>query len=137
MINVSKNKKITSLKKNTSFLKKKIQNGIIHIQSTRNNTIITLTDQKGNTKSWVSSGVIGFRNARKSTTYAAQVAAEKIATIALKLGFSSISVKMKGIGQGKENSVRALYKSGLIITKVEDRTSIPHNGCRSPKRRRI
>ena len=137
MINLSKGKKLNILKKSSPFLKKKIQTGIIHIQSTRNNTILTLTDERGNTKSWISSGVIGFRNARKSTTYAAQAAAEKMANIALKLGFSSISIKMKGIGQGKDNSIRALYKSGLIITKLEDRTSIPHNGCRSPKKRRI
>lgn len=121
----------------SKFLKKLYQKGIVHIQSTRNNTIITLTDLQGNTKFWTSTGNLGFKNSRKSTTYAAQAAAELLATKALNLGFYSIAVKIKGLGYGKESSVRALYKSKLVITKISEITPIPHNGCRAPKKRRV
>ena len=121
----------------SKFLKKLYQKGIVHIQSTRNNTIITLTDLQGNTKFWTSTGNLGFKNSRKSTTYAAQAAAELLASKALNLGFYSISVKIKGLGYGKESSVRALYKSKLVITKISEITPIPHNGCRAPKKRRV
>jgi small subunit ribosomal protein S11 len=96
-----------------------------------------LTDLKGNTKSWISSGSVGFKNSRKSTSYAAQAATEKLVTNAIELGFTSVTVKMKGLGYGKQSSIRAIYKSGLKITRIEDRTSIPHNGCRLPKKRRV
>ena len=121
----------------SKFLKKLYQKGIVHIQSTRNNTIITLTDLQGNTQFWTSTGNLGFKNSRKSTTYAAQAAAELLASKALNLGFYSISVKIKGLGYGKESSVRALYKSKLVITKISEITPIPHNGCRAPKKRRV
>jgi small subunit ribosomal protein S11 len=121
----------------SKFLKKKKKKGIVHIQSTKNNTLITLTDLEGNTKFWTSAGSLGFKNSRKSTTYAAQAAAEELANKALNLGFSSVIVKIKGLGYGKETTVRALYKSRLIITKLIEQTPIPHNGCRPPKKRRV
>lgn len=121
----------------SKFLKKLYQKGIIHIQSSRNNTIITLTDLQGNTKYWTSAGSIGFRNSRKSTTYSAQAAAEVLANKALNLGFYSVVVKIKGLGYGKQSSVRALYKSKLVITKIIEATPIAHNGCRAPKKRRV
>lgn len=119
------------------FLKNIELQGIIHIQSTRNNTILTLTDLQGNSKCWTSAGSIGFKNTRKATTYAAQVAAERLANKALNLGYRTVIVKIKGLGYGKHNSVRALYKSDLIITKILDITPLPHNGCRAPKKRRM
>lgn len=121
----------------SKFLKKLYQKGIIHIQSSRNNTIITLTDLQGNTKYWASAGSIGFKNSRKSTTYSAQAAAENLASKALNLGFYSVIVKVKGLGYGKNNAIRALYKSKLVITKIIEMTPIAHNGCRAPKKRRI
>lgn len=123
--------------KQIDFLKKNKQIGIIFIQSTRNNTIVTLTDLQGNTKSWVSSGSIGFKNSRKSTSYAAQATAEKLVISAINLGFFSVKIIMKGLGYGKQSAVRAIYKSGLKITNIEDRTPLPHNGCRPPKKRRV
>ena len=119
------------------YLKNFNKKGIIHIQSTRNNTILTLTDLQGNSKCWTSAGSIGFRNTRKSTTYAAQAAAERLANKALNLGFNVVVIKIKGLGYGKDSSVRALYKSNLIITKIVEITPIPHNGCRAPKKRRL
>lgn len=121
----------------SKFLKNIQQKGIIHIQSTKNNTLLTLTDFQGNTKFWTSAGTLGFKNSRKSTTYAAQAAAEELAKKALVLGFSSVVVKMKGLGYGKESTVRALYKSRLIITQLIEQTPVPHNGCRPPKKRRV
>lgn len=121
----------------SKFLKNIQQKGIIHIQSTKNNTLITLTDLQGNTKFKTSAGTLGFKNSRKSTTYAAQAAAEELANKALILGFSSVIIKIKGLGYGKESTIRALYKSRLIITKLIEQTPIPHNGCRPPKKRRI
>ncbi len=124
-------------RKQLDFLKKNKQLGYIYIQSTRNNTIITLTDSSGNTKNCVSAGSIGFKNSRKSTSYAAQAATEKLILNTFQLGFNSIIVIMKGLGYGKQSSVRAIYKSGLKVIKIEDRTSLPHNGCRPSKKRRI
>jgi small subunit ribosomal protein S11 len=121
----------------SKYLKKLYQKGIIFIQSTRNNTILTLTDLQGNTQFWTSAGSLGFRNARKSTTYAAQAAAELLATRAFHLGFYSVTVKLKGLGYGKESSIRALYKSKVYITKIVELTPTSHNGCRSPKKRRL
>lgn len=121
----------------SKFLKKLYQKGIVHIQSSRNNTIITLTDLQGNTKYWTSAGSIGFKNSRKSTTYSAQAAAEILASKALNLGFYSVIVKIKGLGYGKESTIRALYKSKLVITKIIEKTPIAHNGCRAPKKRRV
>ena len=121
----------------SKFLKKLYKKGIIHIQSSRNNTILTLTDLQGNTKYWTSAGSIGFKNSRKSTTYSAQAAAEVLASKALNLGFYSVIVKIKGLGYGKQSSIRALYKSKLVITKIIEATPISHNGCRAPKKRRV
>ena len=121
----------------SKLLKKHVQKGIIYVQSTRNNTIITLTDTQGITKFWTSAGCLGFKNSRKSTTYAAQAAAEKLTNKALSLGFNSVIVKIKGLGYGKETSVRAIHKSKLMITKIIEKTPIPHNGCRLPKKRRV
>lgn len=111
--------------------------GIIYIQTTKNNTLLTLTDLKGNTKYWTSCGSVGFKNSRKSTTYAAQIAAENLSHKALHLGFFNVNIKLKGLGFGKESTVRAIYKSGLVISKIEDITSLAHNGCRSAKKRRV
>jgi small subunit ribosomal protein S11 len=119
------------------FLKNLQQKGIIHVYSSKNNTLITLTDLQGNTKLWTSAGTLGFKNSRKSTTYAAQTAADDLATRALILGFCSVIVKIKGLGYGKDSTVRALYKSKLVITKLIEQTPISHNGCRPPKKRRI
>lgn len=121
----------------SKFLKKKNQRGIIHILSTQNNTIISLTDLAGNVKIGLSTGVLGFKNSRKSTTYAAQAIAEEIAEKALHLGFSSSIIKIKGLGFGKDSCIRALYKSQLIITQIIEQTPVAHNGCRAPKKRRI
>jgi len=121
----------------SKFLKKVQQKGIIHIRSTKNNTIITLTDLEGNTKYWTSAGVLGFKNSRKSTTYAAQAAAEQVALKAVSMGFSSVYVKVKGLGYGKDTCIRTLSKSNLGITRILEQTPVAHNGCRSPKKRRI
>nr|AST08890.1 30S ribosomal protein S11 [Micractinium conductrix] len=121
----------------SKFLKKTHEKGIIHIQSTRNNTILTLTDLKGNTKFWSSAGNLGFKNSRKSTSYAAQAVAELLATKALNLGFDSIIVKMKGLGYGKLAAIRVLGKSKLSVEKIIELTPIAHNGCRPPKKRRV
>jgi small subunit ribosomal protein S11 len=121
----------------SKFLKKTNEKGIIHIQSTKNNTILTLTDLEGNCKFWSSAGNIGFKNSRKSTSYAAQAVAEILAAKALNLGFDSIIVKIKGLGYGKLSALRALYKSKLSVTKILELTPIAHNGCRPPKKRRV
>jgi small subunit ribosomal protein S11 len=121
----------------SKFFKKSDQKGYISISSTKNNTIITLTDLKGNTKFWTSAGVLGFKNSRKSTTYAAQAAAEQVTSKALQMGFSSVIIKIKGLGYGKESSVRALLKSRLLITKIIEQTPVSHNGCRAVKKRRV
>ena len=121
----------------SNFLKKSNEKGLIHIQSTRNNTIITLTDLQGNTKFWSSAGNIGFKNSRKSTNYAAQAIAELVATKALNLGFDSVILKIKGLGFGKLTAIRALHKSKLHVTRIIERTPVAHNGCRPPKKRRV
>ena len=121
----------------SKFLKKTNEKGIIYIQSTRNNTILTLTDLQGNTKFWSSAGNLGFKNSRKSTSYAAQAVAEISATKALNLGFNSVMIKLKGLGYGKLSAIRALSKSKLIIEKIIELTPIAHNGCRPPKKRRV
>ena len=121
----------------SKFLKKVNQKGIIYILSTKNNTIITLTDLEGNSKFATSAGSLGFKNSRKSTTYAAQAAAEQVALKAFTLGFHSVEVKLKGVGYGKESSLRSLFKSRLLITKISEQTPVSHNGCRQPKKRRI
>ncbi len=117
--------------------KKNIQNGIAHIQSTFNNTIVTITDMSGNTIAWASAGTQGFKGSRKSTPFAAQVAAEAAAKKAMEHGLQNVEVCIKGPGSGREAALRALQAAGLNIVSIKDVTPIPHNGCRPPKRRRV
>lgn len=117
--------------------KKNIISGIVHIQSTFNNTIVTITDLKGDTLSWASAGSSGFKGARKSTPFAAQTAAEKAALDALGLGLKKVEIIVKGQGSGRETAIRAVQGVGLEIISIQDITPIPHNGCRPPKRRRV
>lgn len=117
--------------------KKNIQDGIAHIQSTFNNTIITITDMNGNVIAWSSSGVKGFKGSRKSTPYAAQQSAEDAAKKAMLHGLKNIEVYVKGPGAGREAALRSLQSMGLNIRLIRDVTPIPHNGCRQPKRRRV
>jgi len=111
--------------------------GIINIQSTFNNTIVTITNLDGNTISWASTGSLGFKGARKSTPFAAQTAAEKAALEALNTGMINVEIRIKGQGSGRETAIRALESAGFDIISIKDITSVPHNGCRPPKRRRI
>ena len=117
--------------------KKNVQSGIAHIQSTFNNTIVTITDVSGNVVAWSSAGVRGFKGSRKSTPFAAQLAAEDAAKKAMDHGMRSISVYVKGPGSGRESALRALQAAGFKISLIRDVTPIPHNGCRPPKRRRV
>lgn len=114
-----------------------IPKGIAHIQSTFNNTIVTITDPQGNAIAWGSAGVLGFKGSRKSTPFAAQTAAEAVARKALDLGVRSVDVYVKGPGAGREAAIRSLQAAGLEISLIKDVTPIPHNGCRPPKRRRV
>ena len=118
-------------------VKKNIPSGVAHIQSTFNNTIITITDPTGNTVSWATSGTIGFKGSRKSTPFAAQLAAEAAAKKAVDNGMRQVMVLVKGPGSGRESALRALQTSGLKVTVIRDVTPIPHNGCRPSKRRRV
>ena len=117
--------------------RKNIEKGAAHIRSTFNNTIITITDQAGNAISWASAGELGFKGSRKSTPYAAQMAAENAARAAIDQGMKSVEVYVKGPGSGREAAIRALQAQGLEINLIIDVTPIPHNGCRPPKRRRV
>ena len=117
--------------------RKNIEKGAAHIQSTFNNTIVTLTDVNGNALSWASAGEMGFRGSRKSTPYAAQTAAETAAKAAMEHGLKTVEVFVKGPGAGREAAIRALQAAGLEVTMIKDVTPIPHNGCRPPKRRRV
>jgi small subunit ribosomal protein S11 len=117
--------------------KKNVSDGIAHIHASFNNTIITITDRQGNTLSWASSGGAGFKGSRKSTPFAAQVAAEAAGRAAQECGIKNLEVEIKGPGPGRESSVRALNALGIKIMQIQDVTPIPHNGCRPPKRRRI
>jgi small subunit ribosomal protein S11 len=117
--------------------KKNVQNGIAHIQSTFNNTIITITDMNGNTLAWSSAGSQGFKGSRKSTPFAAQMAADDAAKKAQEHGVQNIEVYVKGPGSGREAALRALQAAGFNVTLIRDVTPIPHNGCRPPKRRRV
>ena len=118
-------------------VKKNIESGIAHIRSTFNNTIVTITDMQGNAVSWSSAGALGFRGSRKSTPFAAQMAAETAAKTSMEHGLKSIEVTVKGPGSGREAAVRALQAAGLEVTAIKDVTPVPHNGCRPPKRRRV
>jgi len=117
--------------------KKNIPTGVVHIYSTFNNTIITITDSAGNVVSWSSSGVQGFKGSRKSTPFAAQLAAEDAAKKAMEHGMSSVEVYVKGPGPGRESALRSLQAAGFNVLKIRDVTPVPHNGCRPPKRRRV
>ncbi len=116
---------------------KQVDKGAAHIHSSFNNTIVTITDEKGNALSWSSSGSLGFRGSRKSTPFAAQMAAEKAARAAKDYGLRSVEVFVKGPGQGREAAIRALQNVDLEVTLIQDVSPIPHNGCRPPKRRRV
>ncbi len=118
-------------------IKKNVPVGIAHIQATFNNTIVTITDPQGNVLAWSSAGVRGFKGSRKSTPFAAQLAAEDVARSAREHGVESLSVHVKGPGSGRESALRALANSGMRITMIKDTTPVPHNGCRPPKRRRV
>ena len=118
-------------------VKKNIQTGVAHIQSTFNNTLITITDVGGNAVSWASAGQQGFKGSRKSTPFAAQMAAEECAKKAQEHGVRTLGVYVKGPGAGRESALRALQAAGMRITTIRDVTPIPHNGCRPPKRRRV
>ncbi len=117
--------------------KRTVTDGVAHIHASFNNTIITLTDRQGNTLAWVTAGGSGFRGSRKSTPFAAQVAAERLAWVQEEFGLKNLDVQVKGPGPGRESAIRALNNIGFRITNIADVTPIPHNGCRPPKRRRV
>lgn len=121
----------------TKKVKKNIPTGVVHIQATFNNTIVTITDPAGNTVSWSTAGTTGFKGSRKSTPFAAQLAAEAAARKAVENGMRQVVVLVKGPGAGRESALRAVQMSGLKITVIRDVTPIPHNGCRPAKRRRV
>ena len=129
--------KATTKKKTKTKAKKSVSEGIAHIHASFNNTIVTITDRHGNALSWATAGGSGFRGSRKSTPFAAQVAAEAAGKAAQEFGVKNIEVRIKGPGPGRESSVRALNSIGLKITSIQDVTPVPHNGCRPPKKRRI
>ena len=118
-------------------VKRSVANGVVHIQSTFNNTIVTVTDSTGNTVAWSSAGVLGFKGSRKSTPFAAQIAAEDAAKKAIEAGMKNVEVYIKGPGPGRESALRALQNTGFNVTSIKDVTPVPHNGCRPPKRRRV
>jgi len=117
--------------------KKNVVTGVAHVAATFNNTIITITDGAGNAVSWSSAGMMGFKGSRKSTPYAAQVAAEDAGKKAVEHGMKTLEVEVSGPGSGRESALRALQTVGLVVTSIRDVTPIPHNGCRPPKRRRV
>lgn len=118
-------------------IKKEVVDGIVHVHASFNNTIITITDRKGNTLSWATAGGSGFRGSRKSTPFAAQVAAEQAGLVAQEYGMKNLDVMIKGPGPGRESAVRSLNNLGFKISNIVDVTPIPHNGCRPPKKRRV
>ena len=117
--------------------RKNVEKGAVHIRSSFNNTMVTITDLQGNALSWASSGGLGFRGSRKSTPYAAQMCAETAAKAAMEHGLKTVEVYVKGPGQGRQAAIRALQSAGLEVVMIKDVTPIPHNGCRPPKRRRV
>tara|TARA_Y100000590_G_scaffold41903_1_gene44680 strand:- start:798 stop:1241 length:444 start_codon:yes stop_codon:yes gene_type:complete len=133
--------KVKNIKKSTYSKKKKIKknvlNGVAYVQSTFNNTIVSIADTNGNVISWASAGQKGFKGSRKSTPYAAQVAADSAAAKALEVGMKNLSVEIKGPGSGRETALRALQARGFKITSIKDTTPLPHNGTRPPKKRRV
>lgn len=133
MATAAKGKKVVRKRRE----KKNIEKGAVHIRSSFNNTMVTVTDATGNALSWASSGGLGFRGSRKSTPFAAQSAAETAAKAAMEHGLKSVEVYVKGPGAGREAAIRALQAVGLEVTMIKDVTPVPHNGCRPPKRRRV
>jgi|SRR5688572_32677299 small subunit ribosomal protein S11 len=127
----------TAKKVRTKVVKKNVFAGIAHIQSTFNNTVVTITDVNGNAISWASAGARGFKGSRKSTPFAAQLAAEEAGRKAMDHGMKNIAVFVKGPGSGRESAIRALQQVGFRVSVIRDVTPIPHNGCRAPKRRRV
>ncbi|VAW91058.1 SSU ribosomal protein S11p (S14e) [hydrothermal vent metagenome] len=127
-------KKAQSRKKKA---KRDVSDGIAHIHASFNNTIVMISDRQGNALCWATAGGSGFRGSRKSTPFAAQVAAERVGTLAKEFGMKNLEVNVKGPGPGRESAVRALHANGFTITNISDVTPIPHNGCRPPKRRRV
>ncbi|QTL99275.1 30S ribosomal protein S11 [Iocasia frigidifontis] len=125
------------VKKSKKKIKRNIDKGQAHIRSTFNNTIISITDDKGNVVAWSSSGKVGYEGSRKSTPFAAQIAAEDAAQQAVDQGVKEIEIFVKGPGSGRESAIRSLQAAGLNVTLIKDITPIPHNGCRPPKRRRV
>jgi small subunit ribosomal protein S11 len=117
--------------------RKNVAYGVAHIKSSFNNTIITITDQQGNTLAWASSGNVGFKGSRKSTPFAAQLAAETVARRAMEHGVRKVDVLVKGPGSGRETAIRTIQNTGIEVVGIKDVTPIPHNGCRPPKRRRV
>jgi len=130
-------KQTSSAAKPRKKVKRMVTDGIAHVHASFNNTVVTITDRQGNTLSWATSGGCGFRGSRKSTPFAAQVAAEKAGTAAQEYGLRTVEVRVRGPGPGRESAVRALNAAGLKVTSIEDVTPIPHNGCRPPKKRRV
>ncbi|XRX43024.1 MAG: 30S ribosomal protein S11 [Buchnera aphidicola (Tetraneura sorini)] len=126
-----------SLVRSRKKTKKQVLDGIAHIHASFNNTIVNITDRQGNTLGWATSGGSGFRGSRKSTPFAAQVAAEKCAEVVKSYGVKNLEVMVKGPGPGRESTIRALNAAGFRITNITDVTPIPHNGCRAPKKRRV
>ncbi len=126
-----------AVQKSKKKVKKHVVDGIAHIHASFNNTIITITDRQGNALSWATAGGCGFRGSRKSTPFAAQVAAEKAGVAAQEYGLKNLEVRVQGPGPGRESAVRSLNNAGFRITNIEDVTPIPHNGCRPPKKRRV
>ena len=120
-----------------SKAKKNIAEGVVHVHASFNNTIVTITDHHGNAISWATAGGSGFKGSRKSTPFAAQVAAESCGKVAMDHGLKSVSVRVKGPGPGRESAIRALHAIGLEVTSISDVTPLPHNGCRPSKRRRV
>lgn len=118
-------------------VRKNVPDGVVHVHASFNNTIITIADRQGNALAWATSGGQGFKGSRKSTPFAAQVAAESAGRVAMEYGVKTLEVRIKGPGPGRESAVRALHGLGIKITTISDVTPIPHNGCRPPKRRRI
>lgn len=118
-------------------VKKNVGSGVAHILSSFNNTIVTITDQSGNTLAWASAGNVGFKGSRKSTPFAAQLAAEKAAKAAMEHGLRKVEVLVKGPGSGRETAIRSIQNAGIEIAGIKDVTPVPHNGCRQPKRRRV
>jgi len=131
------NKKTTGASRQKTKEKKNIAVGVVHIQSTFNNTIVTITDVKGEAISWASAGSIGFKGTKKGTPFAAQIAAENAARKAMEHGLRRVDVVVKGPGSGRETAIRSLQGVGLEVSLIKDVTPIPHNGCRAPKRRRV